>query len=217
MEQWIEHVVAHFRQHYDLEFFGFAAAAAALYGTYARTIIPLRIAAILANAFAITYALIRGTYPTILLNAVLLPINVIRLRAMWNLVHEVEAAVKGDLNVEWLRPYMRPQNFRAGDYLMRQGEVANEAFYILAGEVELVEIGRTVGANTLLGEIGLFTPGNRRTMSVRCKTDVHTAMITYEQFKQLYFQNPEFGFSLLRLIVARLHDDAEIPRQAKLS
>src|SRR5262249_18325349 len=136
---------------------------------------------------------------------------------MWNLVHEVEAAVKGDLNVEWLRPYMRPQNFRAGDYLMRQGEVANEAFYILAGEVELVEIGRTVGAHTLLGRIGPFTPGNPRTMSVRCKTDVHTAMITYEQFKQLYFQNPEFGFSLLRLIVARLHDDAEIPRPAKLS
>jgi CRP/FNR family transcriptional regulator, cyclic AMP receptor protein len=54
-------------------------------------------------------------------------------------------------------------------------------------------------------------------MSVRCRAQVHTATISYEQFKELYFQNPQFGFALLRLIVARLHGNAEVGRQAEVS
>jgi len=217
MEHFVQGMIEHFREHYGVELLGFAAAAAALYGTYVRTIIPLRFAAIVANFFALLYSAAHGTYPTFVLNAVLLPMNMVRLRAMWRLVHEVEAATQSDLNAEWLRPYMRPRDFRAGTFLMRQGEVATEAFYIVAGEVELVEIQKTLGPGTLIGEIGLFTPGNRRTMSVRCKTEVHTATITYEQFKELYFQNPQFGFALLQLIVARLQGNAELSQQARLS
>ncbi len=41
-------------------------------------------------------------------------------------------------------------------------------------------------------------------MTVRCKTDVRVATITYDRFKVLYFQNPQFGFYLLRLVVARM-------------
>jgi CRP-like cAMP-binding protein len=41
-------------------------------------------------------------------------------------------------------------------------------------------------------------------MTVRCKTDVQTAIIDYDQFKELYFQNPQFGFRLLHLVVERL-------------
>ena len=29
-------------------------------------------------------------------------------------------------------------------------------------------------------------------------------MIDYDRFKELYFQNPQFGFRLLHLVVARL-------------
>jgi CRP/FNR family transcriptional regulator, cyclic AMP receptor protein len=217
MQELVQHLIEHFRERYHVELWGFAAAAAGLYAFYVRTIIPLRIAAIIANALAMVYSVSKGTYPTFLLNAILLPLNFVRLRAMWNLVHEVDTAVKGDLNVEWLRPYMRPRNYEAGDFLMRKGDVATEAFYIVSGDVELVEIHKVMGPGTLLGEIGLFTPENRRTLSVRCKTEVHTATISYEQFKELYFQNPQFGFALLRLIVARLHGNAELPRETKLS
>jgi hypothetical protein len=216
MEQFLVNLMEHFRERYHIEFWGFAAAAASLYAFYVRTIIPLRIAAIVANALAMVYSVSKGTYPTFLLNAVLLPMNFIRLRAMWNLVHEVDTAIESDLNVEWLRPYMRPRNFKPGEFLIRRGEVADEAFYIVSGEVELVEIHKVVGPGTLLGEIGLFTPENRRTLSVRCNTEVHTATISYDQFKQLYFQNPQFGFALLRLIVARLQGNAEVSREARL-
>jgi CRP/FNR family transcriptional regulator, cyclic AMP receptor protein len=217
MQYAIEQLIEHFRERYHVELFGFAAAAASLYAFYVRTIIPLRIAAIVANVLAMIYSVSKGTYPTFLLNAILLPLNFIRLQAMRNLVHEVDTAMQGDLNVEWLRPYMRPKAFSAGDFLIQQGEFATEAFYLVTGEVEVVENQKTYGPGTLIGEIGLFTPGNRRTMSVRCKTEVHSAIITYDQFKQLYFQNPQFGFAVLRLIVARLHASPDESRPAQLS
>jgi CRP/FNR family transcriptional regulator, cyclic AMP receptor protein len=98
--------------------------------------------------------------------------------------------------------------------MMERGEYATAAFYIVSGEVEIVEINETFGKGTLLGEIGLFTPDGRRIMTVRCKTDVQTAIIDYDQFKELYFQNPQFGFRLLHLVVERLQRGGELLRPA---
>jgi CRP/FNR family transcriptional regulator, cyclic AMP receptor protein len=72
----------------------------------------------------------------------------------------------------------------------------------------VVDVNRALGKGTLLGEIGLFTPDGRRTRTVRCKTDVQTAVIDYDRFKELYFQNPEFGFRLMHLVVQRLQNEA---------
>jgi CRP/FNR family cyclic AMP-dependent transcriptional regulator len=198
--------------HYYAEFVGIAAAAASLYAANSRTIIPLRIAAIAANALAMIYSGSHGTYPTFALNAILLPLNAWRLHGMLKLIRDIDAAAKSDMNAEWLLPFMRPISFKAGDVIMRRGEPASAAFYVTAGEVEIVELAKVAGAGTLLGEIGLFTPSGERTMTVRARTDVQAAHIDYERFKQLYFQNPEFGFRLLRLIVGRLQEGHELPR-----
>jgi hypothetical protein len=194
------------------ELIGIAAAAASLYAANSRTIIPLRVAAIVANALAMTYSGFHGTYPTFALNAVLLPLNAWRLHGMLKLIRDIGAAAKSDMNADWLLPYMRPKAFKAGDILMKRGEYAHGAFYVASGEVELVELGKTVGAGTLLGEIGLFTPDGLRTGTARAVTDVQAARIDYDQFKQLYFQNPEFGFRLLHLIVGRLQEGAGLPQ-----
>jgi hypothetical protein len=196
------------------EVIGVAAAAASLYAAYSRTIISLRVAAIVANALAMMYSYSHGTYPTFALNAILLPLNSWRLHLMVKLVRDIETATESDMNVDWLLPYTRPMHFRAGDIIMERGAYATEAFYIVSGEVELVELGETFGKGTLLGEIGLFAPDGKRTMTVRCKTDVHAAIIDYDRFKELYFQNPQFGFRLLHLIVARLQSSRELPRSA---
>ena len=196
------------------EVIGVAAAAASLYAAYSRTIISLRVAAIVANALAMMYSYSHGTYPTFALNAILLPLNSWRLHLMVKLVRDIETATKSDMNVDWLLPYTRPKHFKAGDIIMERGAYATEAFYIVSGEVELVELGETFGKGTLLGEIGLFAPDGKRTMTVRCKTDVHAAIIDYDRFKELYFQNPQFGFRLLHLIVARLQSSRELPRTA---
>lgn len=196
------------------ELIGVAAAAASLYAAHAKTIIPLRVAAIVANFLAMIYSLSHGTYPTFLLNLTLLPLNGVRLHAMIKLVRDIDIATKSDMNVDWLLPYTRPQAFKAGDILMARGDYATCAYYVTAGEVEIVELGEVFGKGTFLGEIGLFTPDGRRTATVRCKTDVQTAKIDYDQFKQLYFQNPQFGFRLLHLIVARMQRSRELPASA---
>jgi len=197
---------------YLAESFGVAAAAASLYAAYARTIIPLRVAATVANFLAMVYSFSHGTYPTFVLNAILLPLNGWRLWAMLKLIRDMDRAIAGDLSVDWLLPYTRPQQFKAGDTIMRRGEVATAAFYIVSGEAEVVEIGRICGPGTLLGEIGLFAPDGLRTMTVRCNSDVQTAKIDYDRFKELYFANPQFGFRLLHLVVARLQGSPELPR-----
>ena len=38
---------------------------------------------------------------------------------------------------------------------------------------------------------------------------MQAATIGYDQVKELYFQNPQFGFHLLHLIVARLLSNSE--------
>jgi hypothetical protein len=196
------------------EFIGVAAAAASLYAAHAKNMIPLRFAAIVANFLAMIYSFMHGTYPTFLLNVALLPLNAWRLHAMVKLVRDIDIATKSDMNVDWLLPYTRPKVFKAGDILMARGDYATAAFYVVAGEVEIVEINEVFGKGTFLGEIGLFTPDGRRTLTVRCITDVQTAMIDYDQFKQLYFQNPQFGFRLLHLIVARMQHSRELLQPA---
>ena len=192
------------------ELIGISAAAASLYAAHAKTIIPLRVAAIVANALAMTYSFLHGTYPTFALNAILLPLNGWRLHSMLHLVRDIDIATKSDMNVDWLLPYTRPANFKAGDIIMQRGDYATAAFYIVAGEIEIVEINTTWGKGTLVGEIGLFTPDGKRTMTIRCKTDVRAAQIDYDRFKELYFQNPQFGFRLLHLIVARMQSVREL-------
>jgi CRP/FNR family cyclic AMP-dependent transcriptional regulator len=199
------------------EIFGVAAALASLYAAHSKTMIPLRWAAIAANALAMVYSAMHGTWPTFMLNAVLLPTNAWRLRAMLRLIGEIDQAIESDMNAAWLLPFARPKTFAAGDVMMARGDYATAAFFIVSGEVEIPELHQTFGKGALLGEIGLFTPDGRRTMTVRCVTEVHAAVLDYDRFKELYFQNPQFGFRLLQLIVARLQQNRELTLSATLS
>jgi CRP/FNR family transcriptional regulator, cyclic AMP receptor protein len=193
-----------------VEIVGYAAAAAGLYSTYARTMIPLRIASMVANVLFICFGLLRDPpiYQTILVNCVLLPLNFIRLRDMRGMISRVKAASEGEVNFEWLKPYLSAKKFHAGEQLWKKGDLASEAYYIVSGEIELIEIDTVVGAGVLIGEIGLVTPQQQRTLSARCVTDVEVGTISYDEFRMLYFQNPEFGFYLLGLVVNRLQDTA---------
>jgi len=127
------------------EIFGVAAALASLYAAHSKTMIPLRWAAIAANALAMVYSAMHGTWPTFVLNAILLPTNAWRLHAMLQLIGDIDRAIKNDMSAEWLLPYARPKTFKAGDVMMARGDYATAAFYVAAGEVEIPELGQTFG------------------------------------------------------------------------
>lgn len=188
----------------------FAAALATIYAFFADTMIPLRTAAIVANVLFMAYGAVTGAWTIFVLHALLMPLNVGRLIGMRKLIDDARRASESDLNAGWLRSYMKNVSFPAGAVLFRKGERADSAYYIEEGEVEIVEIGVTLGAGNLFGEMGMFTEGQTRTMTVRCRTAVRAQRMTYDDFRVLYFQNPQFGFYLLRLLVQRMQRSNEL-------
>lgn len=179
-------------------------------GTYSmKTMIPLRVTGICANSIFIVYGILAPAYPQLFLHSVLLPLNIVRLVQMVRLVNKVESAAKGNLSVEWLKPFMTRRMAKRGEKLFRRGEPSTAMFYTVAGRYRLIEIRLDLGPGELVGEIGLIEPDNRRTQTLECIEDGELLSITYQHVKQLYFQNPKFGFHLLQLISHRLFQDIE--------
>jgi CRP-like cAMP-binding protein len=63
----------------------------------------------------------------------------------------------------------------------------------------------------------VFTEPGRRTASAVCVSDVRLLVITYEQFEQFYYQNPESGLYLVRLMVRRFEINHADPDAAGVS
>jgi len=174
-----------------------------------KRMIPLRIVGICANCVFIAYGFLAEVYPQMALHSLLLPINIFRLREMLQIIGKVKAASRSDQNMEWLKPYMTRQTVKRGEMLFQKGDLSSAMFYTLTGRFRLKEIGQEVEPGQLIGEIGLIAPENKRTLSFECVEDGDLLTISYDHVKQLYFQNPEFGFYFLQLISQRLFKDIE--------
>jgi hypothetical protein len=186
-----------------------AAIGALLYvaSTSMKTVIPLRIAAIGSScAFLLSGIFARSVAP-ILLYCLLLPLNVFRLYQMLELIKKVRAAASSDLSMDWLQPFMRRRKFRKGEILFRKGDLADEMFLAEKGKFVVSELGIELKPGQIFGEMGLLTSGSHRTATVECVESGQALMINYDQVRELYFENPEFGFYFLRLVGERLLHD----------
>ncbi|MGA8171982.1 MAG: cyclic nucleotide-binding domain-containing protein, partial [Methylocystis sp.] len=170
---------------------------------YAARMIPLRFMAMFGNMCGLAQGLGTGSLSTIVEHAVNLPLNAVRVREMRKLIATVREASATDLNVEWLKPFAHPRSLKAGATVFRKGDEADAAFILVEGSVELTEIDVVLHPGDLFGEMALFTADGRRMATAVCKTNTRLLFITYEEFEQHYFQNPEFGLYLVRLIVRR--------------
>ncbi|NWG26747.1 MAG: cyclic nucleotide-binding domain-containing protein [Pseudorhodoplanes sp.] len=169
-----------------------------------RTMVPLRVIGIFSNFAFLAYGILARSLPTFMLYAVLLPINCVRLYQMLALIRKVKTATESDLSMDWLKPFMTQRKYKKGDILFKKGEQANEMLYTVSGRYLVSEIGVEILPGRLMGELGLLTPGNRRTQSVECIENGEVLAITYDRVLELYFQDPEFGFYFLRLTTERL-------------
>ena len=169
-----------------------------------RTIVPLRVIGIISNVFFIAYGALAGSASTFFLYLLSLPINAIRLRQMLSLVRKARVSAQGDLSMDWLRPFMSPRKYRKGDVLFQKGDAAKEMFLTITGKFLVTEINVELPPGRMMGELGFVDPKNRRTQTVECIEDGDVLTITYEKLLELYFQNPEFGYYLLRLTTERL-------------
>ncbi len=179
-------------------------------GVYSsRRMIPLRIFGICTNCAFIIYAYLAGVYPQLLVNILILPINIYRLWEMVVLINKVKGAMRTGIDMEWLKPYMRRKLVKKGDVIFRKGEASDALYYSGTGRYRLAEIDQEFGSGQVFGEIGLIAPDNKRTLTVECIEDGTLLTVSYDHVKELYFQNPTFGFYFLQLISQRLFKDIE--------
>jgi len=172
-----------------------------------RTMIPLRVFAILTNIVLIATAIPTHNYPTLVLHTVLLPLNTYRLHQMLQLVRDVKKSVNSDLSMEWLKPFMKERKCKAGEVLFYKDEKADSMYYIVSGKFRLVESGIEYPVGAIVGELGMLSPSKARTQTLECIGDGLILSVSYDQVEQLYVQNPAFGFYFLRLSSARLFEN----------
>jgi CRP/FNR family cyclic AMP-dependent transcriptional regulator len=183
---------------------GYAASSMVLATFCMKTMRPLRILALASNVLFAVYAFFGGLYPVLILHVVLFPINLARLVQLQRLTRRVAAAATGDLSMADLLPFMQHRRVRAGETVFSKGDVADGMHYIDKGRVDITELGISLDAGEIFGEIGIFAPDRRRTASVVAATDCELFDLSEAKARELYFQNPSFGFAVLRLITMRL-------------
>jgi hypothetical protein len=186
------------------------AAALVIVSAFVRTMIPLRWLAVGSNIGFIVYGLLQPNHLLVLLHVVLLPVNLWRVRQMVQITRHLSATGADDRQLGiWLRPYMRSRAYRAGATLFTRGSKADRMYFLADGRIDLPDVGRTLEAGQMFGEIAFFAPERWRSSAALCLTPCTVLSIDEDTFRQLVYQNPEFGLEVMHLIAARLCQDIE--------
>ena len=190
------------------EIFGYIASVLVFATFYMRTMLPLRIVAVASNLAFITYAAIDGLTPILILHSALLPLNLLRLMQIRELGAQVERASSHEFSAAAILPFMRKRGVRANEVLFSSGDLAEELFYVLEGEVFLPEVQQTVGPGAFFGEIALFSASGRRTATAIARTNGIVMALSKKAVLAALLQSPQLGIHLLRIITARMLQNA---------
>jgi CRP/FNR family transcriptional regulator, cyclic AMP receptor protein len=191
-----------------MESFGYLGALLTLATFSMKTMLRLRMVGIAANLAFITYGVVGYVYPVLLLHIALLPLNVWRLTQLLQLSRLIKEASAATLSIDWLKPFSRRKPTRAGQVLFRLGDPAIELLFVLSGRFRAVEADVILQPGEVIGELGLITKGQKRTQTVICEEDGSLLLLTYDEVRQMYYQNPKFGFFFLELVAEHLTRDA---------
>lgn len=190
------------------EIFGYIASVLVFATFYMRTMLPLRIVAVASNLAFITYAAIDGLTPILILHSALLPLNLLRLMQIRELGAQVERASSHEFSAAAILPFMRKRVVRANEVLFSAGDLAEELFYVLEGEVFLPEVQQSVGPGAFFGEIALFSASGRRTATAIARTNGIVMALSKKAVLAALLQSPQLGIHLLRIITARMLQNA---------
>jgi CRP/FNR family cyclic AMP-dependent transcriptional regulator len=108
------------------------------------------------------------------------------------------------------------RTFKAGDYLMKQGESGIGLFIILSGKVRVEKSdasGRTVelaenGAGDILGEMAVFD-GAPRSASVAAVVETTCLVLASWEFNAFLKAHPEAALEILPIVVKRFRETNE--------
>jgi hypothetical protein len=189
-----------------VELVGYAAAVTTVVTYAMRSMLPLRLAAIVSNVLFLAYAGMTGIYPQIVLHLVLLPFNLYRLAEMVRISRAARAArgPGGTPDLEIFRHAGALRRYPDAAYIFRKGAPPSHIYCIEEGRILLEEIDITLGPGEVFGEMAFFTDAAERTASARCEGPVRLRAIDEAAFMRIYFQSPAFALALQKLITRRL-------------
>jgi CRP-like cAMP-binding protein len=98
----------------------------------------------------------------------------------------------------------------AGKVLAREGEIGQEFFVIVDGEVSVSKDGaeiRRLGAGEFFGEIALIWDSPRRTATVTSATPVRFFVLTRQAFRGLIDHHPDIEAKVLEVLEERVREN----------
>ncbi len=194
------------------EVLGYAALVLLVAGFAMKTITWLRWLAIASSVVIVVYGIVVPHIPVLALGLAVLAVNAWRLMEMQRLIGTVGAATAAQgapITVDWLLPYMRPLDLPEGHVLFRKGEIADAMYFVSEGKVRIDELNIEIGKGSLFGEIGIFSLDRLRTATATCISPCSLLLVSADKVRELYYQNPEFGFFLVGVITRRLTEDLQ--------
>ncbi|HEX2044528.1 MAG TPA: cyclic nucleotide-binding domain-containing protein [Gaiellaceae bacterium] len=99
----------------------------------------------------------------------------------------------------------------AGKVLAREGDIGQEFFVIVEGDVSVSRGGedvRTLGPGDFFGEIALIWDSPRRTATVTARTPVRFFVLTRQAFKSLIEHHADIERRVLDALEERVHASA---------
>ena len=124
-----------------------------------------------------------------------------------------------DEELQKLMDMAEPVSLRAGDVLMRQGELGDAAYVVIKGEFEIQkQSGQSVikidvrDAGDVVGEMALLSRATR-TATVVAKTDGETLRIPPEAFEELLASSSTAAMAVLHWVMARLSQNESLLHQ----
>lgn len=196
---------------------GYLASGLAFCTFYLKTMIRLRVVALASNVVFIIYGEMGHLLPIMVLHALLLPLNAWRLIEVKQLIRKVRASAQTGMSTpELIVPYLRSVWRFKGEPLFRKGDPADSVYYLFEGSVRLTDKNIIVPQGQMIGVNGIFSLEHRRTDTAICLSDVELGVISKDKILELFYQSPDFGAFLIRMVAQRAALDAT-PDAAKFN
>jgi hypothetical protein len=172
-----------------------------------KTMLRLRIIGIASNITFILWAASTGVYQPLILHACLLPLNSYRLFQILRMKRDANAAHSGSVSpLHWLRPFVKPQHYRDGDYVFRMGDKPDRLYYLVSGSVVFDELYKRANPGEIFGEVAFLTSERARTASARCEGDCEILALDASDLATVSLQHPAFNFYIMRVVAERLNN-----------
>lgn len=192
-----------------IEIIGFAGTGLTLAAWAMKCSTHLRIAGIASSVAFLLYGLLTQTWPVVVTEAVLLPLNAFRL---WELLAMQRAARSGsDKEWEWLLVHGKEVRIVSGTSVAREGEMASHLTLIRSGRVASASV--SLGPGQLAGDGLPFDNARRESRTLFAETDLVVVSVDLAALEVRALEDTVLCQRLVKLTLAALRAE----RQARPS